>query len=340
MRTIKQIAEKAGVSTATVSYVINNSPGVSHEVRERILRIVRESRFHPNAVARSLRTRKSKAVGMIIPDITNPFFPGLVRGAEDVLRKTGHTLIVGNSDSDVSKEEEYYRTFSARQVEGLLITASISSRSPEYLLHHNLQATPVVFVDRNYRGVAADTVSADNLGGSLQAVRQLLEMGHRRIAIITGPLQLVNAQLRLEGYKRGLASNQLEIEDALIREGRYDAESGFEQTKALLDLKNRPTAVFISNAPMTFGCLRALRECGVRCPEELALISFDDAEWFELSNPSVSGVAQNPYQLGAAAGQILAKRMAGQLAGSPRRRVFKTKLVIRESSGSNRTHPN
>lgn len=273
---------------------------------------------------------------MIIPDITNPFFPSLVRGAEDVLRKTGHTLIVGNSDSDVSKEEEYYRTFTARQVEGLLITASISSRSPEYLLHHNLEATPVVFVDRNYRGVAADTISADNLGGSLQGVRHLFEKGHRRIAIITGPLQLVNAQLRLEGYKRALALNQVQVEDALIREGRYDAESGFEQTKALLSLRNRPTAVFVSNAPMTFGCLRALRESGVRCPDEVAIISFDDADWFRLTNPSVSGVAQNPYQLGAAAGQILAKRMSGQLTGSPRRRIFKTRLVIRESSGSSR----
>jgi LacI family transcriptional regulator len=339
MRTIKQIAERAGVSTATVSYVINNTPGVSPEVRERVLRIVRELRFHPNAVARGLRTKKSRTVGMIIPDITNPFFPGLVRGAEDVLRGTGHTLIVGNSDSDVSKEEEYYRTFSARQVEGLLITASISSRSPEYLLHHDLHATPVVFVDRHYRDVRADAVSADNLGGSREAVRHLLERGHRRIAIITGPLQLVNARLRLEGYKRALTAHQIPIEDGLIREGRYDAESGFEQTKAILELKNRPTAMFISNAPMTFGSLRALRERGVRCPEELALISFDDAEWFGLTYPSVSGVAQNPYQLGAAAGKILAKRMTGELTGSVRRRVFKTKLVIRESSGRNGAHP-
>ena len=334
MGTIKQIAERAGVSTATVSYAINNSPGVSPEVRERVLRIAREMRYHPNAVARGLRTKKSGIVGMIVPDITNPFFPGLVRGAEDVLREAGHTLIVGNSDGDVLKEEEYYRTFRARQTEGLLITASISSRAPEYLLHHDLNAVPVVFVDRYYRDVRADTVSADNLDGSFEAVRHLLDMGHRHIAIITGPLQLVNARLRLEGYKRALTLNRLPIEDVLIREGRYDANSGFEQTKALLDLSHRPTAVFVSNAPMTFGCLRALREYGVQCPDEFALISFDDAEWFEISRPSVSGVAQNAYQLGAAAGKILAKRIAGQLAGPPRRRVFKTRLVIRESSGS------
>jgi LacI family transcriptional regulator len=272
---------------------------------------------------------------MIVPDITNPFFPGLVRGAEDVLRDAGHTLIVGNSDGDIQKEQEYYHKFSARQTEGLLITASISSQAPDYLLHHDLNAVPVVFVDRYYRGVRADTVCADNLDGSIQAVRHLLDMGHRRIAIITGPLQLVNARLRLEGYKRALISHHVQIEDALIREGRYDADSGFEQTKALLNLKHRPTAVFVSNAPMTFGCLRAFRERGIQCPDELALISFDDAESFPFTKPSVSGVAQNAYQLGAAAGQILAKRIAGQLEGPPRRRVFKTNLVIRESSSRN-----
>jgi len=338
--TIKHIAARAGVSTATVSYAINNVSGVSPEVRERVLRIAREMRYHPNAVARGLRTKKSGTVCMIVPDITNPFFPGLVRGAEDVLRKAGHTLIVGNSDGDVLKEEEYYRTFSARQTEGLLITASISSRAPEYLLRHDLNAVPVVFVDRYYRDVRADTVSVDNSDGSFQAVRHLLEMGHRRIAIITGPLQLVNARLRLEGYKRAFTSYHVPLEDVLIREGRYDAESGVEQTKALLNLSHRPTAVFVSNAPMTFGCLRALHEHGVQCPEELALVSFDDAEWFSVTKPTVSGVAQNAYQLGAAAGQILAKRIAGQLTGRPRRRVFKTNLVIRESSGGNITAPN
>jgi LacI family transcriptional regulator len=332
VRTIKQIAERAGVSTATVSYAINNSSGVSPEVRERILGIVRELKFHPNAVARGLRTKKTKTVGMIIPDITNPFFPGLVRGAEDVLRAAGHTLIVGNSDSDAAKEDEYYRTFSARQVEGLLIIASSAARSPEYLLHHDLKATPVVFIDRPYRDVRTDAVAADNSAGSFQAVRHLLDQGHRRIAIITGPLQLVNARLRLQGYKRALVASQVKAEPLFIREGRYDAESGFEQTKALLELKNRPTAVFVSNAPMTFGCLRALREFGVQCPEELALVSFDDAEWFELTKPSVSGVAQNAYQIGAVAGQILARRIAGQLTGPPRRRFLKTRLVIRESS--------
>jgi len=249
-----------------------------------------------------------------------------------VLRRAGYTLIVGNSDSDSEKEEDYYRTFTAKRVDGLLLTASISTRPPEYLLHHDLADVPIVFVDRFYRGVPADAVVTDNVGGSFQAVCHLFEAGHRRIGVITGPLQLVNARMRLLGYKRAFALHHVEIDKELIREGRYNVESGYEQTKVLLGLKDRPTALFVFSAPMTLGCLRAVRECGVRCPEELALISFDDLEWFEFTHPSVTAVVQNAYELGAGAAQILANKLAGKLTGPPGRKTLKTTLLIRESS--------
>ncbi len=332
MTTIREIAARSKVSTATVSHVINNTSNVTPECRERVLRAIRELKYQPNAIARSLRTKQTHTVGMVIPDITNPFFPGLVRGAEDVLRQAGYTLIVGNSDSDSEREAAYYRTFSAKRADGLLFIASASTNPPEYLLHHDSRTAPIVFVDRFYRGVRADAVFADNVGGSFQAVCHFFEAGHRRIGIITGPLQLVNARMRLEGYKRAFALHQAQVNKELIREGRYDVPSGYEQTKVLLGLKNRPTALFISNAPMTLGCLRAIRESGLKCPEELALVSFDDPEWFEFANPPVSAVVQNAYELGTSAARILADRLAGKLVGPPRRKIVKTKLVIRESS--------
>lgn len=335
MITIKDIAAHSEVSIATVSNVINDVTNVTPQLRERVLRAIRELKYSPNRVARGLRTKQTKTVGMIVPDITNPFFPAVVRGAEDVLRDAGYTLIVGNSDSDSPKEEAYYRTFIEKRVDGLLLIGSIATRPPEYLHHHNLQATPIVFVDRFYRGVPADVVLADNVGGGFQAVCHLFDVGHRRIGIITGPLQLVNARMRLEGYKRAFAAHHAQVENELIREGHYDVQSGYDQTKALLDLRNRPTALFVSNATMTLGFLRAIRDCGVRCPDELAVVSFDDAEWFELVHPSVSAVVQNSYELGARGAQILAKRLAGKLTGPPRRKVLKTKLVIRESSNCN-----
>lgn len=332
MATLKDVAARSRVSTATVSHVINNRSHVQPELRERVLSAIQELKYHPNAVARSLRTNRTRAVGIIIPDITNPFFPGIVRGAEDVLQKAGYTLVVGNSDGDTAKEAAYYRTFTAQRVDGFILIASESTRPPEYLLHHNIDSVPVVFVDRYYRGVRADTVLADNVRGSREAVSVLLEKGHRRIGIITGPLRLVNSRMRLDGYKQAFARFKTEIHKELIREGRYDIPSGYAETKVLLDLKNRPTALFICNAAMTLGCLRAIRERGVKVPQQLAVISFDDRELFELVDPSVSAVAQNPYELGSEAARILADRLSGNLTGPPQRKAFKTTLVIRQST--------
>ncbi len=316
----------------TVSNVINGTNSVSRELRERVLEAIRELRYEPNAIARSLRIKRTHTVGMIIPDITNPFFPLVARGAEDVLRPAGYTLIVGNSDSDTLKEEGYYRTFRAKRVDGLFMIASTMTSPPEYLLHHDLHATPVVFIDRFYRGVRADAVLSDNVAGSLQAVSHLFERGHRRIGIITGPLELANARMRFEGYKRAFDLHDVEIDKDLVREGRYDAQSGYEQAKALLRLTNRPTALFVCNGRMTLGSLRAVRELHIKFPEELALVSFDDTEWFEFAHPSISGVAQDAYGLGAAAAQILLKRLSRKLTGPLRHKILRTKLVIRESS--------
>lgn len=332
MATIKDIAALSRVSTATVSHVINGSSKVSPELRERVLQVIRELKYHPNAIARGLKTRQTKTVGMIVPDITNPFFPGVIRGAEDALRDAGYSLIFGNSDSDLSKEESYYRTFRAQRVDGLLLIACVSAKIPEYLLHHDLKETPLVFVDRFYQGLGADVVISDNVNGTLQGVNHLFDMGHERIGMITGPLELVNARMRLEGYKRALAAHHVYVRNELIREGQFNAESGYEQAKELLRLKDRPTAIFVSNGPMTLGCLRAMRECGVKSPADLAIISFDDLVWFEFANPTVSAVGQDDYGLGAKAARMLARRLSGELTGPARRKVVKTTLLVRESS--------
>lgn len=329
---MRDIAARAAVSTATVSHVINQTAYVSPMLRERVVKAIRELNYQPNAVARSLKTKKSKTVGMIIPDITNPFFPAVVRGAEDVLLHEGYTLILGNSDGDRRKEELYYRTFQTKRVDGILLIVSPSSHPPEYLRHHSPDALPIVYVDRFHRGLRGDVVIADNAGGSYQAVCHLLACGHRRVGIITGPLELVNARMRLEGYKRALSEHRLRLEEELIRPGRFDVQSGYEQTIKLLKLAKPPTAVFVSNALMTMGCLRALGESGVRCPQELALVSFDDLEWFALSRPGITAVTQPAYELGATAAELLVKRISGKLCGPPYRKVLTTKLMVRESS--------
>lgn len=332
MATIKQIAALAEVSTATVSHVLNESAYVSPKLRERVLKVVREFNYHPNQLARSLRTKQSRTVGMIIPNINNPFFPAVVRGVEDVLNRQGYTLIVGNSDYDIQKEEEYYRTFCAKRVDGLVLEIT-PIRAPEYLRRHNAEETPVVFIDRLYRGVKGDAVLVDNITGSHQAIAHLLDGGHRRIGIVTGPLQMLMASRRLEGYRRALQDRGIEVCQELIREGRFDVQSGYEQAKTLLELSPRPTALFACNGLMTMGCVRAIFESRLRCPEDIALVSFDDLEWFDLIRPRISAVANPAYTLGATAAGILVKRMTKTLEGPPQRRILKAELMVRESSG-------
>jgi len=336
MANLKQVAVLAGVSTATVSHVLNNTGRVSPKLRERVLKVARDLNYQPNSLARSLVTRRSNAVGMVITDIMNPFYGAVTRGAEDQLAREGYTLLVGNSDGNFQKEETYYKTFLAKRVDGLLLITCPTEYPPAYLSRHNTDETPVVLINRDYPGVRGDSVIADSQEGSCRAVAHLLEMGHRRVGIITGPTQHVSSQQRLLGYKRALHEDRGRVEDELIREGQFDVKSGYEQTKWLLSRRDRPTAVFVCNAAMSMGALRAIFDCGLKCPEDVALVSFDDMEWFDLIRPRVTAVAQPSYELGATSAQMLLERIAGQLSSPPRRTILKTELIVRESSNWHR----
>lgn len=336
MTTMKEVAARARVSQATVSHVINQKTYVSPKLHERVLRAVRDLDYHPNAVARTLRTKRSKTIGMIIPNISDPFFDTVVRGAEDVLANEGYTLIVGNSDDDVRKEEAYYRTFREKQVDGMLLIISPGSGPPDYLQQHVSKMTPIVYLDRYYRGLRGDTVLLDDFGGTYQGASHLLKRGHRRIAMITGPLNLANASMRLQGYRQALADFGVAFDETLVREGRFDMASGEERTGDLLLLNPRPTALLASNALMAVGALRAFTKCGLRCPEDIALVSYNDLDWFDLLKPSITVVRLPVYDLGATAAEILLKRISGKLTSSYRRVILKSELVIRESCGSPR----
>lgn len=336
MVNLKQVAVLAGVSTATVSHVLNNTARVSPKLRDRVLKVARDLNYQPNSLARSLVTRRSNVVGMVITDIMNPFYGAVTRGAEDVLTREGYTLLVGNTDGNGEKEEAYYRTFLAKRLDGLLLITCPTEYPPAYLSRHNAEETPVVLMNRDYPGVRADSVMADSEEGSFRAVTHLLEMGHRRVGIITGPSQHVSSQQRLLGYKRALHELLLPVQEELIREGQFDIKSGYEQAKWLLSLADRPTALFVFNAAMSMATLRAIFDCGLKCPEDVALVSFDDLAWFDLIQPRVTAVAQPSYELGSTAAQILLKRMSGQLATPPQRTFLKTELIVRESS--NRQH--
>jgi LacI family transcriptional regulator len=333
MATIRDVAARARVSTGTVSNVLNRSAEVGPALRKRVNAAIRELEYHRDEVARSLRIRQTNVVGMVVPNVSDPFFPTVVRGVEDTLDRRGYTLIVGNSDSKLDKERKYYQTFMGKKVDGLVMIISPAQRAPEYLVHHKSNKVPIVYVGRMHPELQGDSVMLDDLGGSQQAVSHLLQRGHRRIGVVTGPLDLLDARLRLQGYKLALQERGIWPEEELIRQGHYDVRSGYEQTKALISLSPRPTGLFSSNHQMTIGCFQALAEAGMHSGE-VALVSFDDLEWFSLLRPSITAIRQPAYDLGAVAADVLVQRLTRESTGPPHCRVIQGELIIRESSKS------
>jgi LacI family transcriptional regulator len=331
MATLRDIARKAAVSTATVSNVLNDSLYVSPALRARVLAAAQTLSYRPNSVARSLRIKRSHTIGMIVPDVTDPFFPAVVRGAEDVLSRAGFTLIIGNSDNDLAKEESYYQTFLERQVDGVL-TVPTCDDAPSILDRFQQRGIPIVYVDRFHTDAPGDIVMTDDLEGSRRCVRHLAASGRRRIAIITGPLKLSNARARLEGYRRALKEARQPEDERLILEGCFDTASGRERTRELLSLASPPDALFTANALMACGALQALEEARLSCPGDLALASFDRLEFFDLLRPRLTGVVVHPYALGARGAELVLKRISGETKGPGRRCILRAKLLQRESS--------
>ena len=332
MTTIRDVAARAGVSTATVSHVLAKTRNVSQELRKKVLKATRDLKYQPNQIARSLRTKSSATIGMIIPNITDPFFPVVVRGAEDALHEQGYTLLIGNSDNDPKKEEAYFNAFLAKRVDGLLMIISPAKQAPSFLLRQTSSQTPIVYVSRFHPDLQGDCVMLDDIGSSREAVGHLLRSGRRRVGIVTGPLDLLDARMRLEGYELAHRDQGVTIDRTLLKEGLYTIESGYEQSKALLQLANLPEALFLCNHLMLIGCLRAIFEAGIKCPEQISLVSFGDLEWFDLVRPSITAVRTPTYDLGRTGAEFLIKRVQAKLSGSPRHVLLRGEMLIRASS--------
>ncbi len=308
MATIKDVARLAGVSVATVSHVINGTRPVAPETAARVWKAIKELDYHPNAVARSLRTRTTHAIGVVVSDITNPFFATLVRGAEDAAIEAGYSIIVCNSDEDLQKEDLYVNMLRRRRMDGLLIAPVRDGASPA-VQELAQSGIPFVFVDRKAKGIEADAVLSDNVQGAYLATTHLLERGHARIGIILGIKGATTTEERFHGYRLALEEHGLPIDHRLVVYGSYRAEGGQEALRALLSLPDPPTAVFSTNNLMTLGALRELRRRGVKVPEELAIVGFDELEWAELVEPPLTVVSQRPHEIGHRAIGLLLERL-------------------------------
>jgi len=323
------IASRAKVSIGTVSNVINGTVAVRESSRKRVLDAIKALGYQRSQLARGLRRDYTNMIGMIIPDITNPFFPALVRAAEDVAYANGYRLVLCNSDNDPKKEALYLTELQSYLPAGLLLIPSVDSE-----LHkqptRNGRPTPTVCIDRKPQGWKCDTISAGNEKGAYAATQHLIDHGHRRIAVIGGPAHLANARERLRGFRRALKDAGIVLPDEFVQTGRFDRASGLEAGLTLLRPASRPTAIFAANDLMAMGAMLGVRELGLRCPEDVSVVGFDNLDIVELLQPPLTTVQQPVYRLGVMAAELLLQQITGSASG-PQEIVLETELIRRGS---------
>ncbi len=300
--TIRDIARLADVSTATVSGVINGKGNVSEGLKKRVVAAMEALDYHPDQVARSLKVRRTYTIGMLIPDVTNPFFTDVMRGVEDEARKSGYSVIFCNSNEDAELESLHLNTLFARRVDGVLLAPTGTLVAEERLLKRRF---PLVFFDRVPPAYSGAAVVTDNAGASREATRHLILLGHTRIAIITGRLDMSNAAARLEGFRQMLQEARLPLPEEYLKHGDFKLESGYRSGLELMQLPHPPTAIFCCNNIMTLGLMRALGELRVPCPERVSVLGFDDFDWTASFSPHLTTIAQPTYEMGRKATEIL-----------------------------------
>ncbi|MFI0820574.1 LacI family DNA-binding transcriptional regulator [Streptomyces sp. NPDC021098] len=331
MPAIKDVAQRAGVSVATVSRVLNDHPAVRTDTRDKVLAAVADLGYRPNAVARSLRTHQTRALGLVISDVLNPFFTELARSVEDAARDRGYSVVIGNADERPELQDHHVRTLVDRRIDGLLVSPT-DGGSP-LMLDAARTGTPMVFVDRWIEGEGLDEVPVVRTDGGA-AVRDLVAhlhaLGHRRLAIIAGPAATTTGRERVDAFRSALREFGLALPADHIGQGDFQADSGRRATARFLDLPHPPEAIFAADNLMALGAMDEIRSRGLRVPDDVALAAFDDIPWFVHTDPPITAVAQPTGDLGHAAVRALIDRIEGRTAASV---TLSARLVPRRSCG-------
>jgi LacI family transcriptional regulator len=329
MITIREVAEKARVSPTTVSHVVNNTRFVSEDVRKRVVVAMRELNYRPNALARSLRRGETHTLGLILPDSANPFFAEIGHAIEGAAFALGYSVILCNTENDDNKERLYTEVLENKQVDGMIFVAAGENHESISAICKN--GLPLVMVDRDMGSLELDTVTTDNHHGGMIATQHLLSLGHQIIGCITGLSNITPSADRVTGYRTALQQAGLPVEESLLVRGDFHAPSGYSAAIQILQRTSRPTAIFVCNDMMAIGALRAAGQLGLRVPEDVAIVGFDDIELASYTTPPLTTVAQPKQEIGQLAVKLVFERM-GSPSLPPRHNVLSTQLVIRESS--------
>ena len=330
--TIKDVAARAGVSTATVSRVLAGKNGTRASLKRRVLRTVEELGYEPNRIARNLRARTRKVFGVVIPDLQNPFFTGIVRGMEDVLEAAGYALLIANSDDSPAREENEIRVLRAEGAAGLLLIPCRADAT-QYA-SSEASPVPIVTVDRAPPGWSVDSVKTANAAGARWATEHLLSLGHKDIGLVNGPAHYDVAQERFAGFAAAVGARGLALPAEWVAHSNFRQQGGYEATKRLLAGARRPRALFVTNDLMALGALQAIHELRLRIPQDVAIVSFDDMPWATSLDPALTTVAQPTRELGRTAAQLLLDRAADP-ERAVRQVVLQPELIVRASCGAN-----
>jgi len=329
MTTIREVAKRAGVAPITVSRVLNNSGYFSQESKDRVEAAAAELHYVPNLLARSLRSNRTQTLGLVLSDITNPFWTTVARGVEDAASEQGFTVILCNTDEKERKQAEYLAVLLRKRVDGILLVPARST--PEAVKMIQKQGVQVVVVDRRVPGAEVDVVRGSSTQGAAELVKYLLALGHRQVAILSGPERVSTAQERVNGCQQALAAAQLPAAAMTVLYGEFTVESGDTMARQAVALTPRPTALFAANNFIAIGALKALRELGVRVPEDISVVGFDDLPASLVVDPFLTVAAQPAYQMGQCATELLLQRIIAPEATPYREVVLPTQLIVRQS---------
>ena len=329
---IADVAELAGVSTATVSRVLAKKPHVSEKTRQKVQSAIKELDYHPDRAAQRLRSQTSDVLGLVVSDIQNPYFTSVARGVEDAAYQLQMNVLLCNTDEDPERQKAYLDIMRAERVAGLII--SVADNNDGGLLTEIIDSgIPVVLLDRLVNNFNCDAVVVDNIQGTKNAVDHLFTLGYRRIGAIHGLPRLTSAEERQHGFLESFVNMGLEIDPNLIRIGNFKRASGYELAKDLIKSDNLPEAIFIANNQMTLGALQAFREESASIPDDVAIVCFDDTPWSGELYPPLTTISQPTYELGQEAIRLLQRRIEQPDAPFLISKL-QTKLIIRESCGA------
>lgn len=330
--TIRDVARVAGVSTPTVSRVLSNKQNVDPRLRQRVLDAVRQLNYRPHRAARALRSQVSRTIGFIIPDIQNPFFTSVLRGVEDAAFADDYVVLLCNTDDSLARQQGYIDVLKAENVAGMVICPADEVRTLEQVKSAQQQGIAVVVVDRQLQAAELDTVMIDNAQAAEEAVRYLLDLGHTRIAIISGPDYYAPGRERLRGYEQAFAQAGKTVDRELVRKTDFRPDAATTAARALLALPagSRPTALFATSSRLALAALAVIGELGLRVPEDLSFVGFDDADWARSYRPQLTVVAQPTYDIGARACRMVLARI-GNPRLTPETVRLPAQLLVRRS---------